>query len=636
MLQFIRDRAQGIFAWIIILLLIIPFALWGINTYFHDDSDRYVASVGDAKISLQEFNNAFQRQRAFRQQMLQGRDSSLLDDEAIKQETLDQLVDGLVLKQGATDAGFRIGNAQLADAIKKIPQFQQNGRFDKATYERTLRSIGQSEATFEDRTHGDLLVNQMASAITETALVPSTEVDRLLKLKDQQRKIGYFIVPRGGFADTASVTDAEIEDYYNKHLDEFSVPEQIRIDYLELSAADLKPMIKPADDATLHQLYEERASDFRVGEERHVRHILIGVDKSAGADVDAKAREKAEDLLKRIRAGESFEELAKKNSTDPGSAADGGDLGFFGRGVMVKPFEDVAFKLAIGQVSEPVRTPFGYHLIRVDEIKPGKGKPFAEVRAQLAKDYIDRQAEEQFYDLAERLVDLTYENPDTLSVAAKELDLKIRSSDFFDRESGTGVAAEAPIRNSAFSVDVLESGNNSEPIQLGENRIIVLRVKDRRPASHRPLADVHDEIVARLRHDAAQTRVEEAGKKMVERLRAGETPSALAAERGVQWHEPELVARQGSSIPAEIVDRAFTLGRPAGSDVAYTGFALAGGGYAIVALSEVRDGDLAAVKEDERKAEEQALLNAYGRRASQGLLDGLKARSDVQVLRTRL
>ena len=636
MLQIIRDRAQGIFAWIIILLLIVPFALWGINSYFRNDSDRFVATVGGTKITLKEFNNAFQRQRAFRQRMLEGRDSSLLDDEAIKQETLDRLVDGLVLKRGAKDAGFRIGNAQLADAIRKIPQFRHDGRFDKATYERTLRSIGQSEATFEDSTRGDLLVNQMASGITETALVPTSEVDRILKLKDQQRKIGYFIVPRGGFTDTAAVTDAEVEDYYNKQLDEFSVPEKVRIDYLELSAAGLKQRIKPADDATLHQLYEERASDFVVGEERHVRHILIGVDQSAGAEADAKARQQAEDLLKHIRAGESFEELAKKYSTDPGSAADGGDLGVFGRGVMVKPFEEAAFKLAVGQVSEPVRTPFGYHLIRVDEIKPGKGKSFAEVRGQLAKDYIDRQAEEQFYDLAERLVDLTYENPDTLTVASNELGLRIKSSDFFDRQSGTGVAADAPIRNSAFSVDVLESGNNSEPIQLGENHIIVLRVKDRHPSSHRPLADVHDEIVTRLHHEAAQTQVEEAGKKMVERLRAGETPSALAAEHGVQWHAPEFIARQGSSIPGEVVDRTFTMGRPTGDDVAYTGFALTGGGYAIIALSAVRDGDLAATKEDERKAQEQALLSTYGRRASQGLLDGMKARSDVRVLKTRL
>ena len=193
-----------------------------------------------------------------------------------------------------------------------------------------------------------------------------------------------------------------------------------------------------------------------------------------------------------------------------------------------------------------------------------------------------------------------------------------------------------PIRNSAFSVDVLESGNNSEPVQLGENRIIVLRVKDRHPASHRPLADVHDEIVTRLHHEAAQTQVEEAGKKMVERLRAGETPSALAAEHGVQWHAPEFIARQGSSIPGEVVDRTFTMGRPTGDDVAYTGFALTGGGYAIIALSAVRDGDLAATKEDERKAQEQALLSTYGRRASQGLLDGMKARSDVRVLKTRL
>jgi peptidyl-prolyl cis-trans isomerase D len=636
MLQIIRDRAQGIFAWIIILLLIIPFALWGINTYFHDDSDRFVATVGGTKITLREFTSAFQRQRAFRQQMLQGRDASLLDDEAIKQETLDQLVDRLVLKQGATDAGFRIGIAQLADAIRKIPQFQQDGRFDKATYERTLRSIGQSESTFEDSTRGDLLVNQMASGITETALAPASEIDRLLKLKDQQRQIGYFIVPRGGFADTATVTDAEVEDYYNKHLDEFSIPEKVRIDYLELSAADLKQKVKPADDATLHQLYEERASDFVVGEERHVRHILIGVDQSAGADADAKARAQAEDLLKRIRAGESFEKLAKKYSTDPGSAVDGGDLGVFGRGVMVKPFEDAAFKLPVGQVSEPVRSPFGYHLIRVDAIEPGKGKSFAEVRTQLAKDYIDRQAEEQFYDLAERLVDLTYENPDTLTVASNELGLKINSSDFFDRESGTGVAAEVPIRNSAFSVDVLESGNNSEPIQLGENRIVVLRVKDRRPASHRALAEVHDEIVASLRHDAAQTRVEEAGAKMVERLRAGETPSALAAEHGVQWHAPEFVARQGSSIPSEIVNRGFAMGRPTADEVAFSGFALTGGGYAIVALSAVRDGDLAAIKEEERKAQEQGLLSAYGRRAAQGLLEGMKARADVRVLKTRL
>ena len=347
MLQFIRERAQGLIAWVIVILIIIPFALWGINQYFRGGAEQPVAKVNGVGIPHRDFQRAYQQVRAFRQSLMgQNVNPALMDENEMKQDALRSLERTQILAQAATRAGFRIGDEQLGQEITQQQQFQNEGKFDPQLYERLLGAQGISTAEFEAGLKQELLAKQMLSSFTDTGMVLDYELDNILRIKNQQRKIGYLTLKSEDFIDEVKISDDEISTYYQDHLDRFAVPEQVSIEYLELSAGNLAQKIQ-VDEDTLHKLYEEQKANFSVGEERHARHILIKVDENADDKAVEAARSKAEEILKKIRSGGDFANLAKKYSDDSGSAAEGGDLGFFGKGVMVKPFEDTVFSMKV-------------------------------------------------------------------------------------------------------------------------------------------------------------------------------------------------------------------------------------------------------------------------------------------------
>lgn len=632
MLESIRQHAQGWFAWAILIMVVVPFAMWGIHQYEGGGSSANVASVNGKEISLDDFQRAYQQQRNRIQSALgKSYDPSLINDKDLKKSVLENLINREVLLQGAHDAGMRVSPVQVGEEIRAIPQLQSDGKFDAALYQRLVRAQGMSVGGFERSMGEDLLVQQVSRGIAASAFVTKEELDALLRIKLQRRDIGYALVPVSAYLPAVDVDDKAVEQYYKDNPERFRSPEQASVDYLELSVDQLAKGVTVSEDE-LRERYQERAADFVTPEERRARHILIPVASDASpAEVDA-AKKRAEDLLARIRKGESFADLAKQYSKDPGSAKQGGELGFFGHGAMDKAFEQAAFSLKPGEVSEPVRSTFGFHLIKLEEIRGGERKPFEQVRDQLERDVRHRKAEDLYYDQAETLSNLTFEHADSLKEAADKLRLPIQSTPLFTRDSGTGIAANPKVREASFSDDVLLGGKNSEAVELDQDHVVVLHLREHKPAALRDLDAVRDQIRQTLRLAAAKDKARAAGDELVKRLRAGEDPVKVFGPLKLAWQRSGFIGRDEVKLDPQLAKAAFEAQRP-GDDhkPQFGGKVLGSGDYAVYGVFEVKEGDPAAADAQARAALREALLRERGDVMFQGYLDGLK--SEMKIVR---
>lgn len=640
MLQSIRDRAHGWLAWTIIGIIIIPFALWGIQEYVGGDADVEVASVAGTKISQQDFQRDYEQQRE-RMRSLLGDNSASLDEANIKQSVLNSLITEQVLHQSTDELGLRISNAQLAGQIQSMPEFQENGQFSKAVFVEQLRRIGLTPEGFEARVRQGLLADQLNAGITSMSLVTQSELDEAIRIKNQQREIGYLILPWENFKKDVAIDEAAVKKYYDEHRKNLVNPEQLSIEYIELSASDLAKSIKP-DDAELRKLYEEQRAGFAVEEQRRASQILIVPAKEADPAALASASAKADDLYKRLQAKGDFAQLAKENSHDKATAAAGGDLGFVSKGTLDPAVEQALYALKPGEMSKPVKTPAGLHILKLTEIKPAYTKTFEEVRAALEKDALQRKAQDLFFEKSESLTNLVYENPDTLAIAAKELGLPIKTSGLFSRQGGADeIARHAKVINAAFSDEMLGRGYNSEPIDLGENHLVVLRVKEHKEASERTLEQVHQTISERLLMSAAQAKARAAGVAIQKRLSQGEDPLVIAKEYKTAWVKPGLIGREDAGVknPA-IVKAAFALPKPAKnankSLPEAGGEPLPSGDFAVIALYSVKEGSPAAMEASARLALRRELQRAKAESEYQNFVNELKAETKIVIQQDNL
>jgi peptidyl-prolyl cis-trans isomerase D len=629
MLQIIRDRAQGVFAWIIVGLITIPFALWGINSYFGGGGDDSIAEVGGVKITPQQMQRAYQQQRDRLQQMFGGKiPENLFSEEMMKSQILQQLIEKEVLIQAAADNGMRIGDQQLANIITGIDAFHRDGKFNAEEYERVLARQGMSPRLFEQRVRRDLMASQLTDGVVSTEFTLDTEVDDFLRLQQQQRDIGYMVLPVSKFESAISVSAEEVRSYYEGNSGRYTLPEQVKIDYLDLNAADIASTIK-VDEDELRQRYEAQKDNFRTAEERRARHILIQAGDGAPEQELAEARARAEALLQQIINGEDFAALAQAESQDPGSAKKGGDLGFFGRGIMDKAFDEATFSLEKGAVSGVVQSAFGFHIIKLDDIKGGDTKPYEEVAAELKRELQQERAAEIYYDKAEQLANLTYEQPDTLNVAAEQLQLAIKSSGYFARSGGADISSDPKITTAAFSEDVLVRGNNSATIDLGNNHLVVLRINDHKAESLRPLDEVASEIETLLKQDKARVKTQETAAALFTRLQAGESPESLAGSLQLEWHMRNGLQRDESKMDRTIVQSAFRMPHPADRDYSSEQFTLPSGDQALVMLYAVHAGDLTNIPASTRSDAAQRIEQAMSSAAEQALIAGLRQRAEI-------
>lgn len=630
MLEHIRSRATGWFAWIIVGMIIIPFALWGVHQYIGGGGDTSVAKVDGVEISQGQLQSAYLQQRQRLQQMFGGKLPPMFSDKMIKSQVLQQLVEKQMMVQAASDNGLRIGDKTLAATITGIDAFKENGKFSEARYRQLLGAQGMTPGAFEQRVRRDLLASQLTDSVNKTAFATDADVDNYLKLQMQQRTVGYLTVAMSKFKDEVKVSDKEISDYYEKHSQDYMQPERVKVDYLELKLADLAAKID-VDEATMRERYEAHKINYQTPEQRKARHILIKVAKDAKPEEVAAAKKKIEAILARIRKGEDFAELAKKESQDPGSAKQGGELGFFGKGVMDPAFENATFALKKGEVSEPVRSSFGFHIIQLEDIKGGETKPFDEVKASIKKEIQNEKAEQQYYDMADQLANLTYEHPESLQVAAEQLKLPIKTSEYFSRNGGAGIASNPKVTAAAFSDDVLARGNNSEGIELERNHMVVLRIKDHQPAMLRPLDKVRAGIENTLKGDKAKDKAKELADAVLGRLRAGEQPAELAKALSVDWSEKKSVSRDSTELPRPISKAVFAMAKPTEGKPQTQVLAMPSGDDAVIILFAVEDGKPGDADEKARRQARVKLQQAAARAADSSFSEGIRSRMDITI-----
>ncbi len=637
MLQFIRDYFKGIFSWVIIAIIGVPFALWGINSYTDNEGKASdVALVNGVGISQPEFLQASRQQQARMKEMLgQAYNPEMFNTPQYKRQILDQLIERSLLEQAASDAGLDISDAVLGATIRNAPDLQREGAYAPDLYEAFLRNQGLTAAGFEAKLRNSQRVEQLHNAVAGTAMLTAHDLDELIKLREQRRDIAYLQLPMAGYLEGVKVDEAKVSAYYDSHHDSYMNPERVQVDYIDYSIDALAATV-PVSEQVLHQYYDEQAGSLTTEEQRRASHILIQV--AAGAD--AKALDAAHATLAkiqaRLKAGDAFEALAKEYSQDKASAVKGGDLGFFGKGVMDKAFEDTVFKLEKNALSEPVRSSFGFHLIKLTDIKPEHRKSFEEARADLERAYRQSQAEKQYYDHTDGLADTAYQQPDSLEPAAKLLQTTIHTSDWLTRQGGAGIGAFPKVIEAAFSSEVLTQNNNSEPIEVAPGHVIVLRSKAHQPASVKPLAEVHDQIVKTLQDEAARAKVAEAGKAMLQRLNKGEPLAVLATQAKQTVKEVKGLRRTDPGQPAPILKAAFQLARPDKGKARYDAVALDNGDYAILMLQDVHEGDPAKLSKEDRIAYQREMQRAYSEAEVRALIDHLRAQAKIKVWDERL
>ncbi len=627
MLQAIREKTSGWIAYFIIGLISIPFALWGINSYLGGGKEQPAAVVNGNEISARDLDRAYARYRERLMQVFGGRLPAMFNDEnAVKEQVLTRLIEEQVLLDYIEEQGYRVGPEALFREIAQIPVFQKDGRFDKELYQAQLRSQGYSPALFELELKRQQEMQQPESGIKLSALVPQAQVDQALALKHEQRKLRILTIPAR--TDDFQPSEQEIEAFYKAQSGRFMQPARVRLDYIELNLDAIKKGIEVDEDA-LRQRYDEQREQLTTPETRDTRHILITVPDDADEATVEAARQKLLDLKQRVEAGEDFATLAREFSQDPGSAADGGSLGEVERGMMVKPFEDALFALQPGQVSDPVRTQFGWHLIKLEGVNAGGTQSFDEVRDRLADEIRLEKAETQIYDLAESLANIGYEEPDSLLPASEQLGLPIKTTDWFSRSQGQGLAANEKIRQIAFSEDVLNQKRNSDLIELGDNNVVMVHLNAHEPEKLRPLDEVRGQIVTLLKQKQAREQAQQTGQKLLERIRSGELDlQQAAAELGLEVQDSGPVKRETASVPAELRGAAFAMPRPEGKP-RYQGVAGLKGDYSIIELDEVTVDDQ-ALTDEEKQAMAKAMTTAVGNYDYQAFLKTLVEQADIQ------
>jgi len=534
MLTTIREKAQGAFAWIILVVICVPFALWGIQNYVDTGKEAPVASVGDKDFYQRDVNKAYE-------QYAQNFQGMTVDEQLLKQQALDKLIKDEVLLQHAHTAGLVATDSSTRAFIETLPYFQTDGKFDDKRYKSLLTSQRMSSAEFVNKIKSALIMEQFQRSIIDSSFATQYAIDNFFKIQNQQRDADYVTVAVEKA--TLQPSDQEIASYYQQHQAEYKLPEQVSVEYVELSLEEIAKKIDVTDDK-LRAYYEEQKEQYSTPERRKISHILFAVNaKTDDKTALAKAVKAQQDLK-----GKDFSALAAEVSDDKLTAKKGGDLGLFIVGSMEKSFEEAASALKAGEVSKPVKSSFGYHLIKVTELVPSEVKSFDTVKGEATKAYQKAQAENAFYEAGEKLTEMSYENPDNLQTVSEALALGIKKTGLFAKHKGEGVATEQKIRDAAFSDEVLQ-GNNSVPIELGTDRLVVLRLLERKPAAVRELSNVKQDVIAALSSDKARQQAIEKANKIKLRVQAGETIQKVAADLKLAVKEATGLTRSKNTLP---------------------------------------------------------------------------------------
>lgn len=608
---------------IILALIILPFAFFGIDSYFRAGSGGdTVATVGDYKITQYEFSQALRERQDMLQRMAGGRvDPALVDSPELRFSVIDNLVQQRLLLERAGRTGMVVTDNHVRDIVSGVEAFKEDGKFSYKRYEELLKAQGMTPVVFEQRVRQDLMTDHVIYPYTGAAFVSRAEAANLLRISEQKREVSYFTLGADAFVSQVKLETDAAKKYYESHQDEFRVPEQVRLEFVTLSADALASQMQPTA-AELRKAYDENAKRFVVKESRQASHILITPDAAGGADAKSKAKARAEEIHAQLKKNpKEFAALAKKHSQDPGSASRGGDLGFFERGAMVKSFEDAVFSMKPGEISPPVESEFGYHIIQLVTVRAGKAKAFEEARPEIEGELKKQMAARKFAELAEAFSNTLFEQSGSLKPAADLIKASPEKSGWIARNSnGNGLLGNPKLLQSVFSDDVLKSKRNTEAIEIAPGVLLGARVAEHKPASVQPFDQIGDALVRKLVLQQAGQLAAQEGRARLAALREGKDVQ-------VKWSAPQLASRSDpKGVPGEALRQAFK------ADVAklpaYAGTE-SGGGYTLVRIGKVEEAGDGA--KDKQNAVAQTMRQVSGQAELAAYLASLKQKTQVAI-----
>jgi peptidyl-prolyl cis-trans isomerase D len=589
MLQSIHDKLKGWLAMVVLGAIGLVFVFWGINWTL--SAPNYAAKVNGVEVSANEVRQSYQQQLAQLQRQTNGAVSDAERNE-IKKRVLDQYVNSEALITRADELGYRVSDAEVLQAMCEIAAFQVDGKCDTAHAVAILRSQGRSILEIENMFRRDVKMRQLDSAILSSSFATATEMKQMRALTRQQRELAWVTLSADKYAAGVTPDEAAIKAYYDAHKAEYMTPETVDLRYVEISLAQLASKVA-VDDAQLKAYYEEQKAKtperFTQPEQRRVSHILLTV---SNPKEDAAAKLKAEDILKRAQAGEDFAKLAKEFSQDPGSAQQGGDLGFTERKAWVAPFADAAYGMKVDEIKGPVKTQFGYHILKLTGVQPATVKTFEQSKAELEAEYRRNEAEKLFNNAQDQLADAALQNTTDIDVVARKAGLTVHEVPAFSRTAGGGELGKVPaVIEAAFSQDVID-GRLSSIVEVEKGRGVVLRATNHKVPQQKPLDAVHDEVLTAWKKQRGVELAQAAAAEAVKRLNAGESWDAVtksvSADAAAAPTAPKYISRADQDVPLEIRTDAFGQPKPAGKPI-YGTARLANGDAAVTELRAVRE-----------------------------------------------
>ncbi len=617
MLQNIRDNSQGWIAKTIIGIIVMLLALTGFEAIFNAASNNQnAAEVNGEEISRYDLDQAMNMQRRqLAQQLGQDFDASLLDDRLLRDSALGSLIDRMLLLQSAKNANFAFSSEALDQLILQTPEFQVDGAFSAARFDQVIQQMGYSRLQFRQLLEQEMLIGQLRAGISGTGFVTDQQVDNFARLERQTRDFATLTLPAQ--QEAIEVGDEQIKEYYEANADRFRTPEQVIVEYVELKKESFFDQVEVSDEE-LQELYQKQIAN--LAEQRRAAHILI---ETGGELSDDEAKAKIDEIATRVKNGDDFAAVAKEASQDPGSANEGGDLGFAGPGVYDPAFEDALYALNEGEVSAPVKSEFGWHIIKLLGVQSPEVPAFESLKPQLVRELKAQQVEQRFVETSKQLEDSAFEASD-LAQPAQELGLMVQTTEAFGRDGGEGITANRQVIQAAFSDEVLVDGANSSVIELDPDTSIALRVQEHLKPAAIPLADVREDIVQQLQRSLAAEAARAKGEQLLADLRKGQQPD------DAQWQAVEAATRSQEGVAPALLQAVFRMPRPEQQDKpSYSGVALSNGDYAVVRLNGVNEPE-AALTDEEKLNYRRFLASRVGQQDFAAFRQKLQAEAEIE------
>jgi peptidyl-prolyl cis-trans isomerase D len=643
MLGVIRDKASGFVATFIVGALIISFAFWGVNSYFGGPNVN-VATVNDSEISYQVFQTSFYSLRQQMQTALGGDVLNQEEENYIKEETLQRLVNRELVNQIIQENRLRVSNEKVVDTIKNLEHFKGETGFDRYKYERAVSSMGMDPAVFEAQLRMDLLAEQLQAGLSDSLFVLDAELESVLKLQSQTRDITHTTLNIASFIEnTSEVADTEIEDFYKANPDKFADPEKVKIAYLELDVNKLAKNIE-SDEESLRAYYNDNKEAYDVDEQRSVTKLFVqtseqnadGKYEEVTEEEKAKAKLAIDKALALVKEGKNFEEVLESFTEEGKGALQFSENNYLPKGVLEKEVEEFVFASEEGAVSDVIESKKGFNIVKVGEIRGGPKNVYETVADQVAQDYKREQAELKFFDLADQLTNLSYEHSDSLEVAAEAINGEIVETDFFSRDSAAeGITSKPQVITASFNNELIASGINSDAIELSDNHIVVLRVLEHQVAKTKVLEDVRDDVIGEIRLERSAKKIAETSSSIVEQLQSGVSTEDIESDIKLEWTSVEKTTRENVDVNRAVLRNAFQMGTP-GDKPLVASSRLGSGDYSIVIVTAVHEGEVVDKKDELAQEIDTELRRIRGNIEWQEFIKNAKGNADIQLFKENI